>query len=74
MPVIEATTNEVPIGTRAVLFKFTLKNGKSCSVTFDRYSTDHALFSNLNQMTSNAVGSVIASGRDIETFKTYFVN
>lgn len=73
--VVEATSNEVPIGTRAVMFKFNTEQG-ACSVTIDRYSPNisHELFSNLPQMTSNAIGSVIASGRKIIDFKTYFVS
>lgn len=73
--VVKATTNEVPIGTRAVMFKFTTDKG-ACSVTIDRYSPNvsAALFANLNQMTSNAIGSIIESGRKIEDFTTYFVS
>ncbi len=81
MAVTKAETNEIPIGTRAVMFKFKVRVGasfsvveKSCSVTYDRYSTDHALFSNLPQMTQNAIHSVIASGREIIDFTTYFVD
>ncbi len=70
--VTEITTNEVPAGIRAVKFAFTTKQG-ACSVVFDRYSTDYATFSSLPQMTSNAIHSVIASGREIIDFKTYAI-
>lgn len=68
-----ATTNEYPAGTRAVHFVFTTDKG-SCSVTFDRYRTDAALFASVPQMTSNAIHSVMESGRKIEDFKTYYVD
>ncbi len=79
--VTELTTNEIPAGTRAIVFKFKVRVGasfsvveKSCSVTYDRYQTDPALFSNLPQMTSNAIHSVIASGREIIDYTTYVVS
>lgn len=71
--VAEITTNEVPAGIRAVLFKFETEQG-ACSVAFDRYSTDYATLSSLPQMTSNAIHSVLASGRKIIDFKTYAVD
>lgn len=70
--VAEITTNELPTNLRAVIFKFNTEQG-ACSVAFDRYSTDYATFSSLPQMTSNAIHSVIASGRTIIDFKTYAV-
>lgn len=73
MPVVKATTNEVPIGARAVLFNFKTDQG-ACSATFDRYSTDFELFNNLPQMTSNAIASVINTGRKIEDYTTWFVS
>lgn len=68
----KATDDQVPAGARAVMFKFKTDKG-ACSVVFDRYQTDYATFSNLNQMTSNAIHSVMADGRQIEDFTTYIV-
>lgn len=70
--VVKATGNDMPIGVRAVLVKFKTDQG-ACSVTFDRYATDHATFSNLNQMISNALGSVIASGRKVDDYTVWLV-
>lgn len=83
MGVVKATTNEVPAGTRAVMFKFKVKVGasfsvveKSVSVTFDRYSpkVSAELFASLPQMTSNAIHSVMSSGYEIIDFTTYLVD
>lgn len=70
--VVKATGDDMPIGVRAITINFKTDKG-ACSVSFDRYSTDTATFSNLNQMTSNAIASVMDSGRKIEDYTTYLV-
>ncbi len=73
MAMTKATGNDIPRGTRAVIFTFKTDKG-SCSVTFDRYATESTLFASLPQMTSNAIYSVLADSRKIETFTTYFTD
>lgn len=76
----KAESNDVPMGARAVMFKFKVRVGaqfsvveKSVSVTYDRYRTNHDLFHNMPQMTQNAIHSVVAGGYDIIDFTTYIV-
>lgn len=72
MAVTKATSDDVPIGARAVLFNFKTDKG-ACSVTYDRYNTNYATFSSLPQMTSNAIAAVLDTGRRIEDFTVYIV-
>lgn len=73
--VVKATGDDMPAGIRAVTFNFktTGTDKPNCTVTFDLYNTESTLFANLNQMTSNAIASVLASGRQIKDFTTYLV-
>lgn len=70
--VVKATGDDMPVGVRALLVNFKTEQG-ACSVTFDRYNTDHQTFSNLNQMVSNALASVIDSGRKVTDYTVYLV-
>lgn len=70
--VVKATGDDMPAGLRAVTVNFKTDKG-ACSVAFDRYSTDHQTFSNLNQMISNALGSVIESGRKVDSYTVWLV-
>lgn len=70
--VVKATGDDMPVGLRAVTVSFKTDQG-ACSVAFDRFSTDAQTFSNLNQMVSNALSSVIASGRKVENYTVYLV-
>lgn len=70
--VVKATGDDMPIGIRAITINFKTDQG-NCSCAFDRYSTDHATFSSLPQMVSNALASVIDSGRKVTDYTVYLV-
>ncbi len=71
--VVKATGDDLPYSVRAVKFDFKTDQG-SCSVGFDRFGMNSEAFSSgVPQMTSNAIGAVIDTGRKIDTYTVYLV-